>query len=222
MLELADPRAMADPGKAFRENPKKRIALDLVHDAVGPMYGHAGRRGGDEARRAAVRARRTTSSTCTSPARSRSTARRSRSTGFGLRDHSWGPRYWQAIHAYRWLTLNFGAGPRRDGLDHPARSGGQAASGAAACSCAATRSSRSSTRRSRPTTTRTASTTTVSARTVKTAKGEELEIDGEVTGFIPLRNRREGRTTHIGEGMTRWRFGDRVGYGLSEFLKQVE
>ena len=30
------------------------------------------------------------------------------STGFGLRDHSWGPRYWQAIHRYEWLTLNFG------------------------------------------------------------------------------------------------------------------
>ena len=28
--------------------------------------------------------------------------------GFGLRDHSWGPRYWQAIHSYEWLTLNFG------------------------------------------------------------------------------------------------------------------
>jgi hypothetical protein len=57
--------------------------------------------------------------------------------------------------------------------------------------------------------------------TVRTAKGEELTIDGEVTGFIPLRNRREGRVTHIGEGMTRWRVGDRVGYGLSEFLRQV-
>ena len=28
--------------------------------------------------------------------------------------------------------------------------------------------------------------------------------------------------THIGEGMTRWRLGDRVGYGLSEFLRQVK
>ena len=28
--------------------------------------------------------------------------------GFGLRDHSWGPRYWQAIHQYDWLTMNFG------------------------------------------------------------------------------------------------------------------
>src|SRR5947207_8023756 len=26
---------------------------------------------------------------------------------FGLRDHSWGPRYWQAPKYYRWLTMNF-------------------------------------------------------------------------------------------------------------------
>src|SRR3989442_4105815 len=29
--------------------------------------------------------------------------------GFGLRDHSWGPRSWQAPLWYRWLTANFGA-----------------------------------------------------------------------------------------------------------------
>ena len=43
--------------------------------------------------------------------------------GFGLRDHSWGPRYWQAPWYYRWLTGNVGDGfgfmgsriARRDG-----------------------------------------------------------------------------------------------------------
>ena len=40
-------------------------------------------------------------------------------------------------------------------------------------------------------------------------------------GFIPLRNRREDLVTHIGEGMTEWTWGERTGYGLSEFLKQV-
>jgi hypothetical protein len=39
--------------------------------------------------------------------------------------------------------------------------------------------------------------------------------------FIPLRNRREGMTTHVGEGMTEFRCGDHVGYGLSEYLDQV-
>ncbi|MBW2724484.1 MAG: hypothetical protein JRE71_08855 [Deltaproteobacteria bacterium] len=56
---------------------------------------------------------------------------------------------------------------------------------------------------------------------VETKDGETLEIQGEVKGFIPLRNRREGMTTHIGEGMTEWTLGDRKGYGLSEFLRQV-
>ena len=56
---------------------------------------------------------------------------------------------------------------------------------------------------------------------VETKDGERLEIRGAVKGFIPLRNRREGMTTHIGEGMTEWTLGDRTGYGLSEFLRQV-
>ena len=54
-----------------------------------------------------------------------------------------------------------------------------------------------------------------------TTIASEVEIEGTVKGFIPLRNRREGMTTHIGEGMTEWRLGDRVGYGLSEFLRTV-
>jgi len=57
---------------------------------------------------------------------------------------------------------------------------------------------------------------------LKTRSGEELEIEGKVQSFIPLRNRRAGHVTHIGEGMTEWRCGDRIGYGLSEFLRQVE
>ena len=28
--------------------------------------------------------------------------------GLGLRDHSWGPRYWQSVWWYRWLTGNLG------------------------------------------------------------------------------------------------------------------
>jgi hypothetical protein len=51
--------------------------------------------------------------------------------------------------------------------------------------------------------------------------GEKLDVTGKVMGFIPLRNRREGMTTHVGEGMTEFRCGDHVGYGLSEYLDQV-
>jgi hypothetical protein len=42
-------------------------------------------------------------------------------------------------------------------------------------------------------------------------------------GFIPLRNRRAGTNTHVGEGMTEYTLdGERVGYGLSEYLDQPD
>ena len=42
-------------------------------------------------------------------ARSRSRASpRIELSGHGLRDHSWGPRYWQSTPSYRWITGNFG------------------------------------------------------------------------------------------------------------------
>ena len=56
---------------------------------------------------------------------------------------------------------------------------------------------------------------------LKLVTGEEMDVTGRVMGFIPLRNRREGLTTHVGEGMTEFRCGEHVGYGLSEYLDQV-
>ena len=51
--------------------------------------------------------------------------------------------------------------------------------------------------------------------------GRKRLLDGRVMGFIPLRNRRSGSNTHIGEGMTEYTLdGERVGYGLSEYLDQ--
>ena len=42
-------------------------------------------------------------------------------------------------------------------------------------------------------------------------------------GYIPLRNRRSGKNTHVGEGMTEYTLdGDRKGYGLSEYLNQPD
>jgi hypothetical protein len=57
----------------------------------------------------------------------------------------------------------------------------------------------------------------------KLGNGEEHTVQGRVKGFIPLRNRRSGTTTFIGEGMTEYVLdGERVGYGLSEYLDQPQ
>ncbi|MEE9609573.1 MAG: hypothetical protein V3U03_17685 [Myxococcota bacterium] len=218
-IELAEPRAMARPREAFARSPRRRVTLDLVHHAVGPMYGgvaHA-EEDGRSAEEQFARAHYEQHMAVRGELRIDDEARPVE--GFGLRDHSWGPRSWQAIRGYEWLTMNFGPDfgvvvscIRRDG--RPERVGGVVVRGDALDPVTHAH---------------------IEAEyeegglyhrrvdvDLTTAAGEALTIRGEVKGFIPLRNRRAGRTTQIGEGMTEWRCADRVGYGLSEFLRLAE
>ena len=95
---------MADPGKAFKSNPHQTLRIELEHEAVGPMYGHVGEPDDDnQFARAHTEQHSRVHGTIQmgdEPA--------SAFTGWGLRDHSWGPRYWQATPSYRWITGNFG------------------------------------------------------------------------------------------------------------------
>ena len=219
VLDLAEPRAMSDPRKAFSESPKRRVQLDLEHDAVGPMYGG----NADKEERAQSADQQFAKAHYEQHMAVRGTLRIDDETleieGHGLRDHSWGPRYWQTIHSYEWLTMNFGDDfgamisiIRR--TPDRARAGGVVIRGmqldpVKTVDVTAEYDDGGLFHRS------------LSVK-LRTADGEDLAITGVVKGFIPLRNRREGMLTHIGEGMTEWRCGDRVGYGLSEFLRQVQ
>src|SRR5438445_3576999 len=106
---LDDPLAMKDPRAAFAAAPQRHADIDLAYRGLSPMWGgepeleegdtpfegmefarghfeqHVGARGritvGDESWEV---------------------------DGYGLRDHSWGPRWWQAPLWYRWLTANAG------------------------------------------------------------------------------------------------------------------
>ena len=52
--------------------------------------------------------------------------------------------------------------------------------------------------------------------------GEQIAIEGKVVGFIPLRNRRQGHVTHIGEAMTEYTCLGHTGLGISEYLDQIQ
>ncbi len=219
VLSLRDPRAMSDPGKAFAESPKRRVSLDLEHDAVGPMYGGSADKRDTDRPAEQQFAKAHYEQHMAVKGRLRVDDEVIPIQGFGLRDHSWGPRYWQAIHSYEWLTLNFGEDfgamisvIRRD-ANSERISGvvvrGDELDGVKSARVSAEFEENGLYHKS------------VSVE-LETHGGEKLAITGEVVGFIPLRNRREGMLTHIGEGMTEWRTGDRVGYGLSEFLRQVK
>jgi hypothetical protein len=218
LLELREPRQMADPKAAYQDNPKKRVAFDLEHVAVGPLYGHkAEEKPGEDASQGFARAHFEQHMKVTGSLTIDGEVQRIE--GFGLRDHSWGPRYWQAIHSYEWLTLNFGEGlgamvsivQRDPEGKETSRSGvivrGMEMERIVDAQITAEYEDNGLYHKS------------LSAK-VKTENGAEHTITGKVTGFIPLRNRREGMETFIGEGMTEWRLGDQVGYGLSEFLRQ--
>jgi hypothetical protein len=219
VLELAEPRLMADPKRAFAESPKRRVALDLVHDAVGPMYGAV--EAEDENDRLAekqfAKAHYEQHMHVTGTLQVDDDGYEI--DGYGLRDHSWGPRSWQAIDSYQWLTLNFGPDFHAmisviDFDGERGRRGGVVIRGdeieriveAEIETDYEDNGLYHKNLRSK----------------VETESGEILEIEGRVQSFIPLRNRRDAHVTHIGEGMTEWRCGDRVGYGLSEFLRQIE
>ena len=146
-------------------------------------------------------------------------------SGHGLRDHSWGPRYWQAPWYYRWLTANvdesFGfMASRVARKDGPGTRGGFVWEDGTLHLCdhceVSTEVEGEESYHQR---------ITALLRSSRSAK--EWRFTGEVMNLIPLRNRRqtpdgEWLMTRISEGMTRWTMDDgRVGYGLSEYLDQI-
>ncbi|MBS1839119.1 MAG: hypothetical protein JST64_15605, partial [Actinobacteria bacterium] len=108
VVVLSDPLDMADPRRAFSENPTAEAEVDLSYRGISRPFGGEpeGRheRAGEEFAKGHYEQLVTASGTISVGDESWSI------DGQGLRDHSWGPRTWQAPWYYRWLTMNFGDG----------------------------------------------------------------------------------------------------------------
>ncbi len=222
---LDEPLQMANPRKAFTENAWVDAEVELDYRGVSPMWGgepvnddgsqieensgegfarghyeqHVGARGairvGDEEWEV---------------------------DGYGLRDHSWGPRFWQSPWWYRWLTMNFGEDAGFvisviTGRDGAQRIGGVALEDG---------EYRAIDRASIETEWKGADSYHHTIRASAHTAERDYEIEGTVLNLIPLRNRRttpdgEQLMTRISEGMTEWRWDGRTGYGLSEYLDQI-
>jgi len=151
---LPTPSEMADPRQALTTNPHTDCAVHLVYRGTSAMFGGEPDQPNETPRRG-VR-----------PGHYEQLGAASGSIevgderwdldGFGLRDHSWGPRYWQAPWYYRWLTGNVGAdfgfmGSRVAGVTGPARAAASCGMGAPYISAATSSSARPG--RATPTTT---------------------------------------------------------------------
>jgi hypothetical protein len=216
VVMLDNPLEMADPKAAFTSNPYADCAVSLTYTGVSTMFGgepeESHEKPGEEFARGHYEQLIAGAGTV------RVGDEEWTIDGFGLRDHSWGPRYWQAPWYYRWLTANFGSGfgfmgsrvARKEGAG---TRGGFVWDGTQLHLCDGFEVSTQWTGED-------AYHDRIEA--VLRSGTQEWKVKGKVLNLIPLRNRREGLVTRISEGMTEWTLEDgRVGYGLSEYLDQI-
>jgi hypothetical protein len=223
ILLLDDPDDLLDPKSAFARE-SVHAELDLVFEGLAPAWG--GELGRQEDANVAELLEAFWRGHYEQHTRGRGSiqidGRSWTVDGYGLRDHSWGPRTWQSIHWYRWLTGNL---DERTGFILSligARDGRLRAGGAllidgtyVPAESVAVRTEWSLGRyyqRSLQV-------------TVVTAEGRHV-IHGHVSQVIPLRHRRktaggEVELSRITEGLTRWTWDGQVGYGLSEYLDSM-
>lgn len=221
---LANPQEMVDPGKAFKNNPIVPAEIDLDFVGVSPMFGGepVNADGSPIQQKAEESFARGHTEQHT---RGKGTIRVGDESfaidGLGLRDHSWGPRFWQAVWWYRWLPMNFsddfammvsitcrkGEKPRAGGM---VLRGGEYVM----------------IRDARIETVYDDNDCQTTFKVWAKTDEREYDVTGKVMSLIPLRNRRrtpdgEELMTRITEGMTEYTCDGVKGYGLSEYLDQV-
>lgn len=222
VIKLSDPSVLADPRKAFTDSPWDECAVSLDYRAVSPMYGGEPERDGGADGFGSGFARGHYEQHVGARGSIRVGDDEWEIDGYGLRDHSWGPRTWQAPWWYRWLTANFGD----DGgfvVSIIAGRDGSRVEGGMVLEDGEYRNFTS------------AQINTVwegpeqyhrQIHVTASTADRTYEIEGEVLTLVPLRNRRkspdgEEMLTRISEGMTRWHLDGATGYGLSEYLDQI-
>jgi hypothetical protein len=207
---LASPRLLVDPKAAFAASPKVDAELVLTLEGLSPMFGakpfpglETGGHYEQHMRGAGVLA---------SPGGARRVAVQ------GNRDHSWGPRVWQATYADRTLWCTFGEdfGIALSITWRSERPDDYEVIGEVWRGGVMTRVVDVSIR-SRFEDPERLFHGAFSTR-VRLADGSSLEIEGRALAIAPLRHRRGAQVTHIGWGMAEFTSQGRAGVGLSEYL----
>ena len=223
VLLLEDPWRLLDPGAAFADGPVVEAEIQVTCRGLSTPFGGEPDRPSEPTGEELARGHYEQLVAVTGTVRVGDASWGVQ--GLGLRDHSWGPRSWQAPWYYRWLTGNVGEGfgfmgshiARRDsdGL----RTGFVWEDGRLhTCHDVRIRTTREGRARSHE-----------ELELVLSADERTWRLTGTVTRLVPLRNRRRPPTggdplvTRICEGLTRWRLEDgRVGHGISEYLDQMD
>jgi hypothetical protein len=216
---LERPLEMADPRTAFKTNPWVECEVDLDFRGVSPMYG--GRPVYEDGTEPEVEAGKSFAKAhyeqhCAVTGTIRVGDEVLDIDGLGLRDKSWGPRFWQAISWYRWIPLIFSADFAMMISIVGGKPGGMVLVGdeyhlIRDCTIESDWDEHDY---------------QTAMRCTVTTDHDTYDVSGEVISLIPLRNRRtdpEGNelVTRITEAMTRFECNGQQGIGMSEYLDQI-
>lgn len=211
---LPDPTALSDPKSALTGSAVTNCTVTLDLLAAAPPYAETFDGDGESfapnhyEQLTAVRGALTLDGTSTDV------------EGFGLRDHSWGPRSWQAPHFYRWVHgSTTGLGFMGAYFGDPAgadRAGGFVWDGTHLHVCHQVEVSTVRDARSEP----------QSVTVALTAADGHWVFRGEAGAVVPLRHRRQDDGpvdgTRIAEAAMVWTAEDGTTlHGMSEYLDQV-
>lgn len=111
LLVMKNPRELADPGIAFKTNPKQRALIELEFAGISPMFGGEVVR--VDGKPYVIDPEQSTSRGHTEQHMSASGhltvggVRYRLEGGTGYRDKSWGPRHWHNYYWYRWIPVTF-------------------------------------------------------------------------------------------------------------------
>lgn len=224
LLVLEDPEALRDPAKMFETAPRAEGAVHYEIRGVSPMHGgepttpeqeqlmyygpqfsrghfnqHIGVRGsirvGDE---------------------------EFPLDAYGWRDHSWGPRYWQVIWAYRLLLANFGPDRGFMLLKNIMPDGTSRRPGVLLIDGEYVEITDLDLR-TEWSPTQDPEAVWIGVRT----ESDTFEIEGRTITMAPLRNRRKTEDgelliSRVAEAFTEWTWEGRTGYGIMEYIERVE
>ncbi len=221
---MDNPLAMANPQKAFAENPIVDCSVNLEFEGISPMYG--GEVLNDDGTPITLDAessfgRAHFEQHVAGKGTIKVNGQEWKVNGLGLRDHSWGPRYWQAIHYYRWLPMNFSRDFGMMIMQAGKTNGEIETIGMVQQNNEYIFIKEASIESKwdkfyNPT----------EVKILAKTQERIFEVEGTVLNLVPLRNRRKNDAgeylfTRIAEGMTEFKCDGKVGYGMSEYLDQI-
>tara|TARA_B110000438_G_scaffold294600_1_gene336259 strand:- start:1315 stop:2241 length:927 start_codon:yes stop_codon:yes gene_type:complete len=222
---LKNPKDMKNPKKAFSDNPLVNCKIDLTYEGISPMFGGRPLKNtdqnfdlkNDEQSFSKAHYEQHVSAKGIIEVGEKSFEVR----GLGLRDKSWGPRYWQAISWYRWLPMAFSEEFAMM-VSLICKDGKSVVGGGMVLHDDSYHlineveiDSEWDTDWHQKSLIARVSTNT-----------DSYEIKGEVKSLIPLRNQRvapDGNQllTRITEGLTKYTCNGHIGWGMSEYLDQI-